>query len=559
MQIDTTTPTGQTGKKMKFRINPIILTDAYKISHPGQYPDKTEYVYSNTTARASRFKEVTKVVVFGLQYFIKKYLMEDFEHNFFNRPRGLVIQELQEFFDEYFGPGSVDAEKRYGPLHDLGYLPLKIKALPEGTRCPIGVPYNTIINTHPDFGWLTNAIETLNQNTCWNPLVAATIADQYKKLLNKYADKTVGNRDHVKFQAHNFSMRGMSSLESSMTTDAGHLLSFVGSDTLPGNMFLKHYYNADPTEAMISCSVPATEHAVMCAGQQQDERKTIRRIIKDVHPNGIVSVVSDTWDLWKVLTEIAPSLREEIESRDGKVVFRPDSGDPVKILCGYKVVEFPIDKDTLVNDKLHSQSWWFKNMTDQDADCIKTSDGYYVDLDGKVLTENQVKGAVKILDEHFGSTVNIKGFRELNPKVGLIYGDSITLERCEKICKELTDKGYATSNVVFGVGSYTYQYNTRDTFYVACKATWVQIDGVGYNISKNPVTDSGKKRSACGLLRVDRYVGAHGSVLVLRDQVTPEEEAGGELVTVYEDGKLLVDETLEGIRKRLACGVDYPV
>lgn len=539
-------------------INPIILADAYKISHPEQYPDNTEYVSSNTTARASRFSGVNKVVVFGLQYFIKKYLMEEFEHNFFNRPRCLVIEELQTFFDEYFGPGKVDAENRYGPLHDLGYLPLKIKALPEGTRCPIGVPYNTIINTNPQFYWLTNAIETLNQNTCWNPIVAATIADQYKKLLNKYADKTCSNRDHVQFQAHNFSMRGMSSLESALTTDAGHLLSFVGSDTLPGNPFVKYYYNADPKKGLISCSVPATEHAVMCAGQKMDERATFLRLITKVYPDGIVSIVSDTWDLWEVLTKIAPSLRTEIEARNGKVVFRPDSGNPIKIVCGYNVAESVATAEAL-KKRFNDDQQKFVYSHFNDCEVLKTSDGIYLNDNMEELTENEVKGCIQILDEQFGSTVNAKGYKELNPKIGLIYGDSITLERCEAICEQLAQKGYAASNVVFGIGSYTYQYNTRDTFYIACKATWVAIDGKGYNIFKDPATDSGKKKSACGLLRVDCVKGSHGSVLVLRDQVTKEEEEGGELVTVFENGILLVDETLEDIRTRLAAGVDYPV
>ena len=535
-------------------INPVILTDAYKVSHPDQYPEGTEYVYSNTTARASRFEEVNHIVVFGLQYFIKKYLIEEFNHNFFNRPRGLVVKEIQDFCDEYFGPGSVDAEKRYGALHDLGYLPLKIKALPEGTLCPIKVPYNTIINTNSEFYWLTNAIETLNQNTCWNPIVAATVARRYKKLLNKYAELTCDNSDHVPFQAHNFSMRGMSSLESALTTDAGHLLSFVGSDTLPGNLFVKKYYNADPSEAIISCSVPATEHAVMCAGGKVDERETFKRLITETYPNGIVSIVSDTWDLWKVLTEIAPSLSKEIESRDGRVVFRPDSGDPVKIICGYNVKEIDITKDSLINDKLSSQSFHFKKLGqpgDDGVDCIKTSDGYYVSLKGEVLSEDEVKGCVKILDEKFGSTFNDKGYKVLNPRVGLIYGDSITFERAAAICNRLAVNGYASSNIVFGVGSYTYQYNTRDTFYIACKATWAQIDGQPHDIFKDPATDSGKKKSACGLLRVDRVSGAHGSTLVLKDQVSKEEEQGGELVTVFEDGKLLVDETLEDIRSRV--------
>lgn len=255
------------------KINPFLLTDAYKISHPEQYPPGTEYVYSNVTPRSSRLEGVNSIVVFGLQYFIKEYLIDQFNDNFFNRDKQEVLDELQSFFDEYFGRDSVDVTK-YGDLHDLGYLPLRIKALPEGTRCPIGVAFCTIENTDPKFYWLTNFIETLSQTIIWNPITSATIAADYKRILTKYNTETVGNTDFVPFQAHNFSMRGMSSLESGLTTDAGHLLSFVGSDTIPGNLFVKKYYGAgDPRkrppvfpEGMISTSVPATEHAVACVG-----------------------------------------------------------------------------------------------------------------------------------------------------------------------------------------------------------------------------------------------------------------------------------------------------
>jgi nicotinamide phosphoribosyltransferase len=528
------------------KINPFLLTDAYKVSHPEQYPTGTEYVYSNVTPRHSRIAGINSVVVFGIQYFIKEYLMEQFEENFFNRDKQEVLDELKEFFTEYFGPDKVNLQ-RYADLHDLGYLPLKIKALPEGTKCPIGVPFVTILNTDPKFYWLTNFIETLSQTVIWNPITSATLADRYRVVLNEFADKTVGNREHVKFQAHNFSMRGMSSVESGLTTDAGHLLSFVGSDTLPGNLFVKRYYNA---KGFISCSVPATEHAVMCAGKKEDEQETFRRLIEDVYPNGIVSIVSDTWDLWKVLTEIAPNLRDVIEARDGKVVFRPDSGDPVKIVCGYTVAEVQSTSDKVKECYQHDAQQTVAALFG-DNEVILTKDGKYLNDNMEELTENEVKGCVQILAEQFGTTVNMLGYKELNPKVGLIYGDSITYERCLAICQQLEQKGFASNNVVFGVGSYTYQYNTRDTFSIACKATWVVVDGEAYNIFKDPITDDGKKKSACGLLKVERFRGSHGTALMLKDQVSLEEEEKGELITVFENGKLVVDHNFECVKERL--------
>lgn len=529
----------------------ILLTDAYKISHPEQYPDGTEYVYSNITPRSSRITGVNEVVVFGLQYFIKEYLINDFNENFFGRQWSEVETELTRFFGLYFGPEKVDLQI-YKDLHELGYLPLRIKALPEGTRCPVGVPFATIVNTDPRFGWLTNAIETLSQNTVWNPLTSATIAARYRDLLDEYAAETSDNPEFVDFQGHNFSMRGMSSLESAVTTDAGHLLSFRGSDTLPGFLFMEDYYGADPTTDLISCSVPATEHAVACAAGKEDERETFRRLIQDVYPSGIVSLVSDTWNLWNVLTEIAPSLRDEIEARDGKVVFRPDSGDPVKIVCGYFVKRIDETAEKFV-EKLSSPSYQLQmfntyHESGERHDAVLTSDGYYLDENGRSLSLPEVEGCIKLLDSYFGSTVNSKGYRELNPKVGLIYGDSITFDRCERICKQLKAKGYASTNVVFGIGSFTYQYNTRDTFSIACKATWAQVKGVGRDIFKDPITDDGTKKSACGRLLVERD---DTGTLVLRDQVSADEEKGGELQTVFEDGALLIDHDLSGIRWRL--------
>jgi nicotinamide phosphoribosyltransferase len=526
------------------KMNPFLMTDAYKISHPEQYPEGTEYVYSNITPRGSRIEGVNEVVVFGTQYFIKEYLINTFNENFFSRDKEEVIAELDAFFAEYFGPGSVDTQ-RHADLHDLGYLPLSIKALPEGTKCPMGVPYATIINTDPKFGWLTNFIETLSQTVIWNPLTSATIANRYRKLLDSFAEETGGPAEFVPFQGHNFSMRGMSSFESGYTTDGGHLLSFVGSDTLSGNVFVKEYYNANPEDGMISCSVPATEHAVMCAGGEDDERETFRRLIQDIYPSGIVSIVSDTWNLWDVLLDIAPSLKDEIEARDGKVVFRPDSGDPVKIVCGYNYVLSNRNSEDFLEYINHrtGHEYYFGET----YDAVKTIDGKYFDSRGRELTENEIKGCIQILWEQFGGTTNHMGYKELNPKVGLIYGDSITFERCERICQELKNKGFASTNVVFGIGSFTYQYNTRDTFSIACKATWVQINGVPKNIFKDPITDNGMKKSACGLLRVDKK----GGSLVLSQEVTPEEEKGGELVEVFRDGKLLVDHTLKEIRERL--------
>jgi nicotinamide phosphoribosyltransferase len=261
-----------------------------------------------------------------------------------------------------------------------------------------------------------------------------------------------------------------------------------------------------------------------------------------VYPSGIISIVSDTWDLWKVLTDIAPSLRTEIEAREGKVVFRPDSGDPVKIICGYRTEK---TERTIAEVKAKLQS--ISGYIGLAAEAYECKDGY-VTREGIEITENEVLGCMQILDREFGSTVNDKGFKELNPKVGLIYGDSITFERAQQICQKLKDLGFASTNIVFGIGSYTYQYNTRDTFSIACKATWVQVDGEGKEIYKDPVTDDGTKKSACGLLSVVRNLGT----FVVQQNVDREYLTKTTwLDVVFRDGVCTTKPKFDTIRKRL--------
>jgi len=498
-------------------MNSLLISDAYKQSHRAQYPKGTNLVYSNWTPRSDvHAKTKNGVVVFGIQAFLKK-LNKWFDDNFFSKPKSAVILEFKEDYTEYFGV-EPDTE-HVGQLHDLGYLPIIVKALPEGSICPIGVPMLTIYNSIPDFYWVTNFLETIISTELWLPMTSATIAKEYRTILDKWADKTCDNRGHVPFQAHDFSMRGMSGLEAAMASGAGHLLSFVGSDTIPSVYYLKNYYRADSKDGIIATSIPATEHSVMSMGTKEDELGTFKRLITETYPNGIVSIVSDTWDLWKVCTEYIPALKNEILSRDGKLVIRPDSGDPVDIICG------------------------------------KTKEDAYLNLDAgndyyRATTEN--KGVIELLWDTFGGTVNEQGYKVLDPHIGAIYGDSITLERAEEICAKLAEKGFASSNIVFGVGSFTYQFNTRDTYGFAMKATYGEVNEAGRNIFKDPVTDDGIKKSAKGLLKVYRLRGAHGySKYLLKDQCTWEEESKGDLSKVYENGKLLNETTLTQIRKVL--------
>ncbi len=482
---------------------PVLLIDAYKAGHIFQYPDWTTMVYSNFTPRGSRIKGVDRVVAFGYQYFVKEYLQRQFNENFFARPKDQVVKQYKRRMDTYLGPGmSVD---HIADLHSLGYLPLKVKAVPEGTLVPLRVPALTIRNTKPEFFWLTNSMETLLSNVLWQPSTSATTAFQYRKEFEKYAELTGASKDFIKWQGHDFSFRGMSGVEAALLSGAGHALSFCGSDTIPVADFFEQYYHADAEKELIIGSVAATEHSVMCMGLKDGEIKTIERLITQIYPKGIVSIVADTWDFWKFVMEYLPALKHVIMARDGKVVVRPDSGDPVKIICG--------DPDSPVE--------WVR------------------------------KGAVQCLWDIFGGVVNAKGYKELDSHIGLIYGDSITQQRQQEILQRLAAAGFASSNIVLGIGSFTYQFATRDTYGWAMKATYGEIKGVGQEIFKKPATDDGIKNSAKGLL----HVGDHDKQLYVMESCpwTGAEcsEDNGELQTIFEDGADFNPQTLSGMRATL--------
>ncbi|SNQ42679.1 nicotinate phosphoribosyltransferase [Cellulophaga lytica] len=481
-------------------MNPLLYTDGYKVDHRRQYPEGTTLVYSNWTPRKSRINAIDEVVFFGLQYFIKKYIIEEFNTNFFNKPKKEIAEKYSRRINNYLGPNAVGI-KHIEDLHDLGYLPMVIKALPEGSSVPIRVPMMTMHNTLPDFFWLTNYFETILSTTIWMPCTSATIAKQYRKILDKYAEETSTALEFLDWQGHDFSMRGIAGMEAAVMSASGHLLSFSGTDTIPAIDFLEEYYNANSDKELVGGSVAATEHSVMCMGTNTGEQETFKRLITEVYPNGIVSIVSDTWDLWKVLTEYLPNLKEDVLARDGKVVIRPDSGDPADIICG--------------------------------------------NPNGK--TEEEKKGVIELLWEIFGGQTNSKGYKELDSHIGAIYGDSITTERATDICERLKQKGFASTNVVLGIGSFTYQYNTRDTFGFAMKATYGEVNGEGREIFKDPITDDGTKKSAKGLLKIEKENGTYKLV----DQVNWEQEKTGELKEVFKDGKLLIDDSLQDIRNRV--------
>lgn len=504
------------------KINPLHLIDWYKADHRRQYPDNTVLVFSNFTPRKSRIPNVDHVVFFGLQYFVKEYLIKQWNENFFDVPIDQVLRDFNRRKDAALGPNSI-GDKHIIALHTLGYLPIQIMALPEGSKVPIKVPPLVMWNTKPEFFWLVNYLETSISASLWQMCTSATLAVEYRKLLDSWAEKTGGDKGFVQWQGHDFSFRGMSSIETAAMSGAGHLLAFTGTDTVPAIDFLEEYYNADTEKELIGGSVPATEHSVMCMGTKEGELDTLRRLLR-LYPTGPLSVVMDTWNIWKGIEYVA-ELKDLILSRDGKLIIRPDSGDPVDIICGVPY--------TFYSDKIISER------------------------DGSFLTLSQAKGVIELLWDIFGGKINKHGYKELDPHIGAIYGDSINLLRANAICERLEAKGFASTNIVLGIGSYTYQYNTRDTQGWAMKATYGEIfdpfvtgemKTVGREIYKDPITDSGEKKSAKGLIAVYRI--PHGEYY-MKDQVKWENVKNCAFEQVFVDGKIVREEKLADIRARV--------
>lgn len=539
----------------RFQQTALTSCDSYKLGHADQYPPGTTKVYSNFTPRSIRHLNVpdqykpTEIVWFGLQIFLQD-LVAVWDETFFKQPKEAVVAEFVEIAGPFCGPNGF-AGKRLEQLHDLGYLPLEIRALPEGSLVPANVPVLTITNTVPEAFWLPNFMETWMSADLWKASTSATISYAYRQIINKYADLTGGSKEFIMWQGHDFSPRGMSGIADAARSGAGHLLSFAGTDNIPAVKLVRDVYDGKAT--FIGGSVPATEHSVMCAGGKETEIETFRRLIK-TYPSGVLSIVSDTWDFWNVITNIAQELKQEILDRTpdelglAKVVFRPDSGDPVRIIAGYEALNVSSLDDAQL----------FKVLADERFDGVVRCQGKYYTverIDGEWCDEFEVKeiaaavaeGAVVTLWKGFGGTANDLGYKTLNQRVGLIYGDSITPARADEILRRLAAKGFASDNVVFGIGSYTFQYNTRDSLGFAMKATYVEIDGKPVEIFKDPVTDNGTKKSAKGLLQVVRQ----GNRLALRDQVSWAEEKQGEMRTVFLNGKITVQESFADIRSRL--------
>ena len=506
--------------------NPALFADSYKLSHKAMEPEGTEIIYSNFTPRFNKyFKELYpnhdgKTVVFGIYPFLLDFLVDYWEKGFFKRPKEEVLEEIREVCYPYVGMDTKDL-KHFEDLHDLGHLPLRVKALPEGSTVNTNIPVLTVVNTHKNFSWLTNYIESVLSSELWKPMTVATFAREFNTLADYWFDKTVEDQTFRKFAIHDFSYRGHGTHRESAICGAAPLLFSNGTDNIPGVLLARALYGADEN---VAGSVAASEHSVTTlginffAGQKFDgelktftdqllnkmialgiqfeyekalgELVTIYRLLTEVYPTGIFSYVSDSYDYWRVLTVILPILKPVIMRRDGKLVVRPDSGDPVKIVCGEvspaqatlipeSSMEFCEDFckevliDRLVDETPHGYSGpsSFEGLfVDSDGTYFKAVisdiswnryDKQYYYLDDRhsitcivetIDLNPAEKGSIEVLSEVFGYTTNAKGYKELPPQIGLIYGDGITYQRAKDIYSQLASKGFAANNVVLGVG-----------------------------------------------------------------------------------------------------------
>lgn len=488
-------------------MHPLLLLDFYKVTHREQYPDDMTYLVSYFTPRISRLKNEQSVVFFGLQAFIWTYLVDYFNRFFFQRDRNEVVNEYCRVLEESLGSGSYSVDK-VAQLHDLGYLPLRIRALPEGTRVPMQVPCIEISNTHPRFAWLVNTIESLLSAEMWYPMVSATVGAMYRDVVDKAYNLSVDDDVLHARALSDFSFRGQESLESATKSSAAFLLSFLNTATVPAIEFLDRYYKYSSEDEPIGFGLISTEHSVMCSNYAVDGNETdfVRRLLTEIYPNHSFAMVSDSYDYWNMVDNILPSLKTEILAHNGTLFVRGDSGDPVDIIT---------------------------------------------------------KSVFHLWDS-FGGTINSKGFKVLDPHIRASYGDAITITRAKEIYRVLMQNGFAANNVSLGVGSFSMQCMegedgtlypfTRDTFGIAVKSTYCEVAGKPYQIFKNPKTDTAHfKKSQRGMCRVCHDVDGE---LICIDGLTPHNCNEGEslLQTVFEDGKMLNRQSLDEIRQRLHDG-----
>lgn len=486
----------------------VLLTDFYKQCHAEQYDPTVTKVVSYYVPRKTRIPEFDKVVVFGIQSFIKEYLIEYMNENFFVKPLEEVLKEYEFTILQTMGANRIHTEKII-KLHTLGYLPIEIYALPEGYKVGMNIPCLEISNTHPEFAWCTNFIETIMLAELWYPMCVATAVTKYREIVDEYYSRTsdISGRSAIS----EFGFRSLVGLHGAIKASCGFLLSFNKTATIPGIMYASKYYNTPMS--IVGGGMASTEHSVMCSSAAIDgsEVPLIKRLLTEVYPTGSFSMVSDSYDYWNIVDNVLPLLKDDILNRDGTLYVRGDSGDPVEI-----------------------------------------------------VTETVFR-----LWETFEGTINSKGYKVLDSHIRAIYGDGITQNRARQIYKILEEAGFSAENVALGAGGFSMlsymneegvvNMFSRDTFNVAIKCSYVEqtVDGVVKPIMvyKDPKTDSGMKKSHKGCCAV--FYNHMTGDFDCDDGLTLEEahnEPFNLMRPIFKDGNMVEETSLTEIRKTLWNG-----
>jgi len=399
--------------------NVILNTDSYKASHWLQYPEGTENVFSYIESRGGKYDHT---VFYGLQMYLKEYLSRPITQE--------MIDEAEAFWKVHGEPFNKEGWEYILKEHN-GYLPVRVRAVPEGMVVPIKNVLVTVEVTDPKCFWVTSYIETGMLRATWYPTTVATISWTIKQIIKRYLVET-GDPEGLPFKLHDFGARGVSSFESAGIGGSAHLVNFMGTDTVSGVLTAMKYYNTD----ICGFSIPAAEHSTTTAYGKEHEVDAYRNMLKHfAKPGALIAVVSDSYDIYNAVENIwGKALREEVINSEAIVVVRPDSGHPPTVVL--KVVQ--------------------------------------------------------LLDKSFGSKINVKGFKVLN-NVRVIQGDGVNEDSIREILEALKTAGYSADNVAFGMGGALLQRMDRDTQEWAMKASAISVKGNWIDVFKDPVTDHGKK------------------------------------------------------------------
>jgi nicotinamide phosphoribosyltransferase len=460
-----------------FEINRIIDTDSYKSSHFLQYPPNTTLVHSYLESRGSE-RNYTETVFFGLQYLLKRYFAEPFTL--------ADVLEANEVITAHGEPFNLAGWTRLIEKHN-GTLPLRVRAVAEGSIVPTRNVLMTVENTDDEFFWLTGWFESQLMRL-WYPITVATQSYYIKKDVHQFLLETADDADaEIAFKVHDFGSRGVSSQETAAIGGAAHLVNFMGTDTMSALLIHRNFYHSE----MAGFSIPAAEHSTITSWGRENEIEAYRNMLKQfAKPNALVAVVSDSWNIYEAVEKIwGEQLKQEVIDSGATIVIRPDSGEPVEVV-------------------------------------------------GKVA---------EILGEKFGVGINSKGYKVLN-NVRIIQGDGVNPVSIHNICQSLKDKGFSISNIAFGIGGALLQKIDRDTMKFAYKCSAIVRDGTLVEVYKEPITDSGKS-SKKGRLDLIKDENGDYKTVVLPD-ITTIAAKNSELQTVFENGQVLVDDNLDAIRQR---------